>query len=198
MGKVGKAFFAGLAAMLPIVITVWILIWLGATAESVLGGVLHYGLGRYYHPGMGLVAGIVVIFLVGLALQAWVFRKLFAFGENLLKRIPVVKTVYGSVRDLMAFFSESKSKSTSQVVMVTLGDTGLRLIGVVTREDFSGYPAGMADAGVVAVYFPMSYQMGGFTAMMPRSAIQPIEMPFQDAMRFALTAGMSAHSNDER
>jgi len=192
MRKVSKAFLAGLMAILPIAITISILYWLGATAESALGGLLRTVLRSYYRPGMGLVAGVVVVFLIGLALQAWVFRKLFAYGENLLKRIPVVKTVYGAARDLIAFFSESKDKSLNQVVMVALGNTNLRLIGFVTREDFSAYPKSMAANDTVAVYLPMSYQMGGFTALLPRSALQPLDMSFQDAMRFALTAGMSS------
>jgi len=189
MRKVSKAFFTGLAAILPIAITIYILYWLGTSAEKALGNLLP---SRFYLPGMGLAAGIAVIFLIGLALQAWVFRRLFAYGETLLKRIPVVKTVYSAVRDLIAFFSESKDKTANQVVMVTLGDTNLRLMGFVTRDDFSAYPKGIAAEDTVAVYFPMSYQVGGFTAMMPRSAVQAIDMSFQDAMRFALTAGMSS------
>jgi len=193
MRKVSKAFFTGLAAILPIAITVYILYWLGTSAERALGNLLP---SRLYLPGMGLVAGVGVILLVGLALQAWVFRKLFAYGEHLLKRIPVVKTVYSAARDLIAFFSTSKDKTMNQVVMVTLGESSLRLIGFVTREDFSAYPAGMAEPGTIAVYFPMSYQVGGFTAMMPRSAVKAIDMSFQDAMRFALTAGMSSEEKE--
>ena len=193
MRKVSKAIFTGLAAILPIAITVYILYWLGTSAERALGNLLP---SRLYLPGMGLIAGVVVILLVGLALQAWVFRKLFAYGEHLLKRIPVVKTVYSAARDLIAFFSTSKDKTMNQVVMVTLGDSSLRLIGFVTREDFSAYPAGMAEPGTIAVYFPMSYQVGGFTAMMPRSAVKAIDMSFQDAMRFALTAGMSSEEKE--
>jgi uncharacterized membrane protein len=193
MRKVSKAFFTGLAAILPIAITLYILYWLGTSAERALGNLLP---SRLYLPGMGLIAGVGVILLVGLALQAWVFRKLFAYGEHLLKRIPVVKTVYSAARDLIAFFSASKDKTMNQVVMVTLGESSLRLIGFVTREDFSAYPAGMAEPGTIAVYFPMSYQVGGFTAMMPSSAVKAIDMSFQDAMRFALTAGMSSEEKE--
>jgi len=189
MRKMTKAFLTGLAAILPIAITIYILYWLGTSAESALGGLLP---SKFYRPGMGLVVGVIAIFLIGLSLQAWVVRRLFAYGEKLLNRIPVVKTVYGAARDLIGFFSESKDKGLNQVVMVTLGDSNLRLIGFVTREDFSAYPRDMAKADTIAVYLPMSYQVGGFTALLPRSAVQPIEMSFQAAMRFALTAGMSS------
>lgn len=192
MGRISKAFLTGLVAILPIALTLYILVWLATSLESALGGLIRNGLGKFYVPGMGIVAGFVVILIIGLSLKAWIVRQLFAWGERLMKRIPIVKTVYGAVRDLIGFFSESKDKTMNQVVMVSLGDTKLRLIGFVTREDFAGYPQGLADKDTVAVYLPMSYQVGGFTVMLPRTAIQPIEMSFQAAMRFAITAGMSS------
>jgi uncharacterized membrane protein len=197
MRNLSRAFLTGLVAILPIAITIAILVWLGGTAETALGGLIKLVLpAGFYSRGMGLAAGVVVIFLFGLSLQAWVVRRIFAYGEKLLQRIPVIKTLYGSARDLIGFFSESKAKSLSQVVMVRLGDTGLRVIGFVTREDFSAYPKGLAAPDTIAVYLPMSYQVGGFTALLPRSVVEPVEMSFQDAMRFALTAGMSSGEKD--
>ena len=116
---------------------------------------------------------------------------IFEWGESLLQRVPVVKTIYGAVRDLMGFLSESQNQSSTQVAMVTMGSTGLRQLGLVTRRDFTGCPRGMADEDTIAVYLPVSYQMGGFTTFVPRAWVQPIDMSFEDALRFALTAGMS-------
>jgi uncharacterized membrane protein len=73
---------------------------------------------------------------------------------------------------------------------VTIGDTPLRLIGFITREDFGDLPVGIGGDDAVAVYLPMSYQIGGFTTMVPRSAVQPVDMSIEQAMRFAVTAGM--------
>lgn len=78
-------------------------------------------------------------------------------------------------------------------MIVTMGENNFRQIGFITREDFSDCPEGMAaDEDTVAVYLPSSCELGGTTALVPRSVVQPIEMSFQDAMRFALTAGMSS------
>ncbi len=185
-----KIFFTGLAAVLPVLLTVYILSWLATKAESVLGGTIKLLLpDRWYTPGMGLVAGVVLIFLVGLTLRAWVVRRFFSLGERLLNRIPLVKAIYGSIRDLMNFFS-GKDQGFSQVVLVRLGDTQMKLLGFVTREDFSDLPAGLAGDGIVAVYMPMSYQIGGYTVMLPRSAIEPVNMSMQEAMKFVVTGGM--------
>ena len=192
MKGLSKIFFTGLAAVLPVLLTFYILVWLGTKAESVFGGTINLLLPeRWYKPGMGLVAGVVFIFLVGLTLRAWVVRRFFSLGERLLNRIPLVKAIYGSIRDLMNFFG-GKDQGFSQVVLVRLGDTQMKLLGFVTREDFSDLPAGLAGDGVVAVYVPMSYQIGGHTVMLPRSAIEPVNMSMQEAMKFAVTGGMKA------
>jgi uncharacterized membrane protein len=62
----------------------------------------------------------------------------------------------------------------------------------VTREDFTDQPPALAPAkDTVAVYLPMSYQIGGFTIFLPRSQVEPVDMSMEDAMRFTLTDGMS-------
>jgi len=146
---------------------------------------------RVYRPGMGVVAGLVLVLVIGVLMNAWLFRTLFRWSEKLLERIPLVKTLYGAVRDLMGFFSGSEKKAMRKAVMVAVGNTPLRLIGFITREDFSGLPAGVGGGDTVAVYLPMSYQIGGFTTMVPRAAVQPIDMSIEEAMRFAVTAGMT-------
>jgi len=187
MRKVSRVFLTGLMALLPVAITIYILYKLVTGLERALGNLLP---GKLYYPGMGLLLGILIVFLIGLSLHAWAFRRLFAYGERLMQHVPLVSVIYSSARALIGFF-KSDGRSMNQVVMVTLGNSSLRLIGFVTREDFSAYPEGLGSSETVAVFFPMSYAMGGYTAMVPRSAVQKINMPFQEAMRFALTAGMS-------
>ncbi len=193
MKTISATFLKGLAAVLPIAITLYLLYWIGSTAEAVLGEALQRVLPEpWYLPGMGLAAGVILIFLIGLLLNAYLAQKVLNLIEDrVLQRIPLVKTVYGAVQDLMAFFAKSEQDSLNQVVVVTLGDTGYRLLGFVTRQDFSDVPAGIGDSDTVAVYLPMSYQIGGYTLLMPRSAVTPVDISVEDGMRFAVTAGMS-------
>lgn len=195
----GKLFFSGLAALLPIVITLALLWWLGSTAEAFLGRAIKLTLPEdWYIPGMGLAAGIALVFAVGVLLHAWVFRELFGWGERLVNRIPLVKTVYGTVRDLMNLAGSDKHARFSKVVTVTLPGTQMKLIGFVTRESFRELPASLADEQTIAVYFPMSYQIGGYTFMLPRDQVQPLNMSLEDAMRYTLTAGMSVKPEKNR
>ena len=192
MKQITRTFFTGLAVMLPVVATIYIVIWLALATENTLDGLLRFVLPQMvYFPGMGVALGVVLVFLVGLLMRAWVVRKVFGWTEKLMYRVPLVKTVYGALRDFMNFLSRPQEQGLRQVVLVRLGDTNLRVMGFVTREDLAGLPPGMGEPGMILVYLPMSYQVGGYTALLPRDAVQPVDMSFEEAMRFTLTAGLS-------
>ncbi|MBN1491059.1 MAG: DUF502 domain-containing protein, partial [Phycisphaerae bacterium] len=120
MKRVSRIFLQGLLALLPIALTLYIVYWLGSSAEALLGrGIRLIVPDRWYWPGMGLIAGFAAVFAVGVLTQAWIVRRLIQWGEALLNRIPLVKSLYSSVSDLMSFFSGSDKQGLSQVVLVT-------------------------------------------------------------------------------
>jgi uncharacterized membrane protein len=140
MQRIGKVFLAGLIAVLPAVATVSIILWLVSLAEGATGSILGLVLPRgAYRPGMGVLVGIVLIFVTGVFMELWIVRRLFNWIENLVFRIPLVRPLYSAFRELLQFISHSKAEKDKgdQVVMVRLGDTGMECMGLVTREDFS-------------------------------------------------------------
>jgi uncharacterized membrane protein len=189
MKNISRTFLTGVATIVPVVGTIYVLWWLedrsGTWLEKTLPGSV------WDFPGAGILVGLVLIYLVGFLMRIYAVGFVFRLGERVLHRIPLVKTLYGSLRDLMGFFVRDEDGKQSQVVMVTLPGTGLRLIGLLTRDEFSDIPAGIGTEDTVAVYLPMSYQIGGFTVMLPRAVVEPIDMSMEDAMRFAVTAGMT-------
>src|SRR6186997_3219889 len=100
MKKLGSILLKGLVTILPIGLTVYFVYWLGITTESLLSKPIKFVVGDNYWPGMGLVTGFVILFLVGLAVNAFVVRRVLGLGEDLLLRVPVVKTVYSAIRDM--------------------------------------------------------------------------------------------------
>ena len=196
MKGVTRTFLTGLAAILPIAITLALLWWLGTTAEALFGGLLQRLLPEFlYFPGLGLIIGLGLIFAIGVLLRAYVVQGLFAWLEGWVQRIPVVKTIYGTVRDVMNLFSGDLERQFGEAVLVTFPGTEYRLIGFVTREDFQGLPDNLGTEGTIAVYLPMSYQIGGYTMMMPRTRVEPLKLSLEDAMRYTLTAGVSARKS---
>jgi uncharacterized membrane protein len=190
--RIARTFLSGLAVVLPIVITVAVLLWLVSAAEQTLGMVMQWVLpdGRTLPRGVGFAAAIGLILFIGVLMEAYYFRRLMNWLEALLNHIPLVKTVYGAVRDLMSLFSKAGTRKFSKVVMVRFPGLEARLVGFVTIEDFAGLAITPAQ-DEVAVYLPMSYTIGGYTVFLPRSCLTPLDMSLEDAMRFVVTAGMS-------
>jgi len=191
--RLGRIMFQGLAAILPAALTIYILFWSATTAEQLLGGVIQMIVPEgFYVPGMGLLTGVFAIFLLGVALNAFLVRRLFDFSESMMNRIPLVKTLYGSVKDFVGFFSQQRNREFNQVVTIELnmGGVPMRFLGFVTRTEFYDLPKGIGQEGEVAVYLPLSYQIGGYTVVVPRSAVKPVDISMQRAMGFAVTAGM--------
>lgn len=189
--RIVRTFFTGLAVVAPILITVAVMLWLVGTIEAMLGAVLRALMpDEFYRRGLGLVFALIFIFAVGMLMEALLFRRLVSWFEALLDRIPLVKTVYGAVRDLMSLFAGTGKRSFSKVVMVRLPNSEIELIGFVTLEDFSRLPLGQGPDRV-AVYMPMSYTIGGYTVFVPKSCLRPVDLSLEDAMRLAVTAGLS-------
>lgn len=194
MKKLGNIMFQGLVAMLPALLTVYILFWLVRSAETVLGGMLKVLLPiGWYIPGMGLIAGLAVIFLFGLGLNAFLVRRILDLGEKLADNIPLIKTLYGSLKDFIAFFANQRDSQFNQVVTIDFefGCKPVRMIGFVTRNDFSTLPTGIGEEGEIAVYLPLSYQIGGYTIIVPRASVKPVNISTHRAMGFVVTGGMT-------
>lgn len=194
MRHVWSIMLKGLAALLPVGLTFYFIYWLSISIERVLRPVLISVLAeKYYLPGMGLAAGLVVLYFLGLTVNAWIVKRLFRVGEGLLERIPLIKSIYGSLHDFMEYFSTvDERRGMKQVVLVSIAD--MRLIGFVTGEQIRDVPFPESpDEEIVAVYLPLSYQIGGYTIFLPRSHVEPVDISMEDAMRRVLTAGLSKH-----
>jgi uncharacterized membrane protein len=189
---ISKTFLTGLITILPVVLTLYLLYWLVVSTEAVLGSVIRLVLPEnLYLPGMGSIAGLLVVFLVGLLMHAYLVRRLFAWGEQILYHVPVIKTVYRAIRDFFDYFAPEKKKEFEQVVAVSIGNTGMQVIGFVTQAVPEQLPKDFRDEDSILVYVPLSYMIGGYAVLMPRSAVRPLDMSMEEAMRFTLTAGVT-------
>ena len=193
MKTLASLLVKGLSAILPISVVLFFIFWIGSTAEHALGGLLKAVLPeRIYLPGMGLLAGLILAIGVGLLLNLWLFQRIVEMLEGWLARVPLVKTILGGIKDLMAFLAKGNKLNAGKkyVVKVDLGND-IRMLGIMTRHDLGGTGLEAMGEGHCAVYVPISYQLGGYTIYLPRSRLTPINMSVEDALRFAMTAGMS-------
>jgi uncharacterized membrane protein len=197
MRSIGKIFFTGLLTVLPVLATLYLVLWLVGAMERFFGAQLKWLMpDEYYRTGMGLLLAALIIFGVGLLMHALLFRRAFGLAERLLLSIPVVRSVYTALRDLFGLIAQNQDAAAMQVVSVTLPGSKMRLMGFVTRSEFGDLPPGVGREGEVAVYLPMSYQIGGYMLFLPRELAVPVEMSREEAMKFILTAGLKTSSND--
>ena len=190
--SISKTLLTGFVTILPVVLTLYLFYWLAVSAESVLGRLIQLMLPDHlYWPGMGVIAGLAVIFAVGLLMHAYVVQRLFARGEQVLYHLPLIKTIYRSIRDFLEYFSPGREKEFEQVVAVSFGDTGMKVIGFVTQTLPENMPEDFREKDSILVYLPLSYMIGGYAVLVPRSAVQPLDMNMEEAMRFTLTAGVT-------
>lgn len=195
--SVWGTFLSGLLTLLPIAITLYLIGWLASMLESLFGVVPEAILPEeWYVPGMGILLGVVVIFLVGAFLKAWIFRALLERGERALENTPVVKTIYTGLRDLLDFVTNARERGDLKRVVSVEIQTGVRVIGFVT-DDHAGdsFPElaldGDTDDHLVSVYLPMGYQVGGYTLYLPASRLTTLDLTIEEAMRVVLTAGVN-------
>lgn len=192
--SISKTLLTGFITLLPVVLTIYFLYWLAVSSENIMGAALRWVLPQAaYFPGLGMIAGLAVVFIVGILMKAILVRQLFNFGEKILYRLPLIKTVYRAMRDLFEFFTPKK-EGLGQVVAVTYN--GMEMIGFITQTDQQKLPESFREQDKVLVYLPMSYMIGGFTLFIPREHVRPIKMSMEEAMRFALTAGITGKNSD--
>jgi uncharacterized membrane protein len=194
MTAIGKYILTGLITLLPVLLTFYLLYWLAVSTETVLGELIPDVI---YLPGMGMATALLVMFIVGVLMHTRPVRMLFLRGERVFFRLPLVKSVYVAIRDFMDYFSPSRKKEFEQVVAVSMGDSGMRLIGFITQADVANLPVELHDEDSILVYLPMSYMIGGYAVLVPRTAVQPLDMSMEEAMRFVLTAGVTGSPSRE-
>lgn len=192
MKNLSKYFIRGLIAILPVALTLYLLFiflsWSERLAFSVLGPII----GDIYIPGMGLAVAIVFIIAVGYSLSMRRVRGMASLVELPFNNIPVVKSIYSSVKSFADYFSPGGgAQGGQQVVLLRIPGQPVELVGLVTRHGVDDLPEGFTKGDRVAVYLPMGYMIGGYTAFVPADWVQPIEMTVEEAMRSSLIAWMA-------
>lgn len=185
-----KSLVKGSMVVLPLLITVWAIwsafVWLNGIGLDLLA-FLH--LSSLYFPGIGLLLMLALLLITGLAFEFNPVGWIYQYVEEALLRFPLVKTLYGAVKDFAAMFDKEKEQS-KQTVLLKVENLG-QVIGFITTTKM---PTPLQDAlgrELVAVYVPMSYMIGGHTVFVPKDDLTLVDWSFEDAMRFAITAGVS-------
>ena len=184
---------AGVLVWLPILATVWVVTFLLRIMDRTLlllpPSYRPDALVGFPLPGGGLVLALIIVFLTGLLVTNLVGHRLIGWGEELLDRIPLVRTVYGGVKS----FAESvlsQSSSFRKVVMLEYPRPGAWSIGFLTAEDVPEVSEKLGEPHV-AVYISVALNAtAGYLVIVPRRQIVELDMSVDAAMRMIITCGV--------
>ena len=120
--------------------------------------------------------------------------------EKKLTEVPFIKAIYSPLRDLMNLFSKTQNKDGQKVVLVDLFGQGYKSIGLVTRDSFKDLPAIQSfvekNEPMISVFVPLSYGLGGFTYLIPKSKVIEIDISMEKAMSLAITGWVKAEEKE--
>ena len=198
MKRIYQYFFRGLLTALPLGLTVYLLYTFLTWAEHIAMWWVRPIIGDFYIPGLGLTMGLGGIVLLGYLVSHKQIYKLLALVEFPFTNLPVVKSIYSSLKSFADYFAPHKKEGGSQqaVILRIPGHTQepehtLEIVGLITRQNTDALPAGFIQGDRVAVYLPMGYMIGGYTVFVPSSWLTPIDMSVEEVMSASLFAWMS-------
>jgi uncharacterized membrane protein len=171
-------FAQGLLLLAPLAVTVWIC-WLVFTkVDGWLGLPV---------PGAGFLATLAIITVVGFLGSSILTRSAVRLLEGVMARLPLVRLLYGSTKDLLNAFVGEKRSFDRPVLVRLRGDHGVRAVGFVTQDSLAhiGLP------GQIAVYCPLSYSVAGQVYVVDAALVEPLDVASADAMAFAVSGGVT-------
>ncbi|MDD5064418.1 MAG: DUF502 domain-containing protein [Phycisphaerae bacterium] len=188
MKKLLGYFLKGLLVFLPVTATAFVFVWAFTSIDALLRNIL-----RIKIPGAGLAATIVLITIIGVLTSNVIGRKLFEWLDKVLKKVPIVRLLYNSIKDLVEAFAGDKKKF-DKPVLATIANTNMKVVGFVTKEELANL--GLND--YAAVYLPQSYNWAGNVVLLPKQAIQPLNIDSAEVMAFIVSGGVSGQGQDSK
>jgi uncharacterized membrane protein len=171
-------FLRGCLVLAPLALTLYV-IWLVFRTVDQL---LPIGI-----PGLGFVVTVGIVTVVGALTSNVVGKAVLEQMERLLSRVPFVKLVYTSIKDLIGAFVGDKKRFDKPVAVLFFPDSPIKALGFVTRETILAFDA----QNEVAVYFPQAYNFAGYLLLVPRERVQPLAVSSTELMAFIVSGGVA-------
>lgn len=189
--KIFTNFLKGILLIFPTAATIYIIYASFSLIDDFLGKVV-YKIFGYEFPGIGILLTFLTITLIGYFVSKLATTTIIDFLEKFLTKIPLVRTIYSSMKDFSEAFIGEKRKFT-EPVLVKMSDTGILKLGFVTQKDLSQLK--LQDHS--AVYFPYSYSFLGSLSIVPNDKLKPVDVGSAELMKFILTAGVTSLEEKE-
>ena len=183
MKKFINYFLQGLLYIIPLTVTLYVVVWTFQKIDGIL---------PFQFPGLGLIVIISLISIIGFLGTVVITSPINAFFQNLLKRAPLLKTIYSSVKDLMNTFVGNKKGFSEPVLVKVYENSTIERIGFITNEDVESLNVAK---GKVLVYMPHSYAISGQLFVVEKKNVSPIHKSSAEIMKLIVSGGVTEIDN---
>jgi len=193
ISELQNTFFSGLLVLIPIFITIWIISFILKLLDGTLGGIIYPILGKQIW-GLGAILAILFIFIIGFFAKYFVGNSILKYFENIFARLPLVKNIYTSSKQVVNAISKGGGQNSfKQVVMIEYPRKGIYTIGFLTKEKTTGIIAEGKDLSnnLCSIFIPTTPNpTSGFFIMVPRNEVQYLDMSVEDGVKIIMSAGL--------
>ena len=184
-------FIAGVVVLIPIGITVYLTLFIIKISSKILPKELnpnHYL--PYNIPGVEIIISVILITFIGWLSLSFIGKKLLEIFNNILKKIPILRTIYSAFEQMLDIFTKG-DENTKNVVLVEYPRKGSWAVGFATKENKSEI-SHKSKQNLINVFVPTTPNpTSGFLLMFPKEEIIYLDMSFEEASRFIVSAGSS-------
>ncbi len=197
---VSNNLIKGAFVLLPFLLSFYFLFWFADVFDRTFTGILdQFGFSKDLPFGIGIGIGLIVIYFIGRTSEAFIAKHINGFLERFIKRVPILGSIFSSLRDLTEYFKAGDGTPKGHAVIVTFQEPNFKIAGFLTRTDLDTLPTKDNLKDLVAVYIPLAYMVGGgFTVFVNKNQVQDLNMPFDKAMQANLSAWMLKGSSEEK
>jgi uncharacterized membrane protein len=181
MKRISQYFLQGLLFLIPLFVTVYVIYWIFIKIDGVL---------TLPVPGLGFIVTVFFITFIGFAASNFLTQRIMHLVDKIFARLPLVKMIYTSIKDLVNAFVGDK-KSFNRPVQVVIGrESNIRVLGFATRDSLDSI--GITDS--VAVYLPQSYNFAGNLIIVDSDQVIPLAADPGEVMKLLISGGVSARN----
>mgnify|MGYP000424471216 FL=1 len=192
ISKLRNYFITGVLVLIPIGVTVYLTLFFIKIFSKILPQEInpnHYL--PYSIPGLEIIISIIVITVVGWLSLSFLGKKLVKLVNDIFKKIPFLRTVYSAIGQMTQSFAQSRKSKKKSVVLVEYPRKGSWAVGFATQEN-TGEIASKTNKNLINVFVPTTPNpTSGFLLMFPKDEIIYLDMSFEDASKFIVSAGTS-------
>jgi len=188
--KISSYFLRGLITLLPLIVTVWLLMTMFNFLDGILGSMLTAIIGRHI-PGLGLIVIVLLIFFVGFFATYIIGAQIFKLGEEILYRVPIVKSIYSAVKQINdVLFMQKTADEYRRACIIEYPRKGLWSIGFVTSDAAVEIEA-KAKEKMINVFVPNTPTPAtGFLVLVPARDVVLLDMKTEDAFKYVVSGGV--------